>query len=148
MSGHEPANISQNPDNAALNRRAVLVGGGLGTASAALLVTGCSVVTVRPGRPSGPAELGPSDAIPVGGGTVFAAQQVVVTQPAPHQFRAFSAICTHAGCEVSGVGGGTINCACHGSAFRITDGSVANGPARRPLPTKQISTDGGILRLR
>src|SRR5512146_1359442 len=36
--------------------------------------------------------------IPVGGGLIFAAENVVVTQPAVGQFRAFSVVCTHVGC--------------------------------------------------
>ena len=35
--------------------------------------------------------------IPVGGGAVFAEQDIVVTQPEAGQFRAFSATCTHQG---------------------------------------------------
>jgi Rieske Fe-S protein len=32
------------------------------------------------------------------------------------------------GCTVSAVSGGLMTCECHGSQFRITDGSVARGP--------------------
>ena len=67
--------------------------------------------------------------IPVGGGTIFADEQVVVTQPTEGEFKAFTAVCTHQGCHVSSVSDGTINCACHGSQFSIDDGSVEPGPA-------------------
>jgi Rieske Fe-S protein len=83
--------------------------------------------------------------VPVGGGTVFPDQSVVVTQPTPGEFRAFSAICTHQGCTVNAVSGGTINCPCHGSKFNITDGSVAAGPAKAPLAAKQVDNDQGQL---
>ncbi|GAA2442192.1 Rieske (2Fe-2S) protein [Streptomyces mauvecolor] len=83
--------------------------------------------------------------IPVGGGTVFADQKVVVTQPEAGTFKGFSAICTHQGCTVSSVSGGTINCPCHGSKFRIADASVANGPATRPLPGQQITVENGSI---
>jgi Rieske Fe-S protein len=72
---------------------------------------------------------------------------VVVTQPAAGQFRAFSSVCTHAGCTVSAVSDGTINCPCHGSRFNIADGSVSAGPAREPLPAERVSAEGGVLRL-
>jgi len=85
--------------------------------------------------------------IPVGGGRVFAAQKVVVTQPEPGVVKAFSAICTHQGCAVTEVAGGTINCPCHGSAFRIADGTVASGPATTPLPSAPITVDGATIRL-
>ncbi|MBM9509169.1 Rieske (2Fe-2S) protein [Streptomyces sp. KK5PA1] len=85
--------------------------------------------------------------IPVGGGKIFADQKVVVTQPTAGQFKCFSAICTHQGCTVGDVSGGTINCPCHGSKFHVADGSVANGPAVSPLPPKQVSVSGDQITL-
>ncbi|WP_425424152.1 Rieske (2Fe-2S) protein [Streptomyces longwoodensis] len=81
----------------------------------------------------------------MGGGKVFADRKVVVTQPAQGEFKAFSAICTHQGCTVATVAGGTINCPCHGSEFRIEDGSVARGPASRPLPAERITVQGDSI---
>ena len=48
--------------------------------------------------------------IPVGSGTIFAGQQVVVTQPSAGEFKAFSAVCTHMGCIVNQISNGTIDC--------------------------------------
>ena len=98
-------------------------------------------------RPKG-AVLGAASDIPVGGGAVYAAAKVVVTQPASGQYRAFSAVCTHVGCVVNKVTNGTIDCPCHGSRFRITDGAVAAGPAPSPLPAKQVAiVDGRVVLL-
>ncbi|MFI2433976.1 Rieske (2Fe-2S) protein [Streptomyces sp. NPDC018693] len=92
-------------------------------------------------------ELARTADIPVGGGTVFKEEKVVVTQPTEGDFKAFSAVCTHQGCTVGSVADGTINCPCHLSRFRIDDGSVAGGPARRPLPAEQITVEGDSIRL-
>lgn len=80
--------------------------------------------------------------IPVGGGKVFPDQKVVVTQPTSGEFKAFSAVCTHQGCVVADVSGGTINCGCHGSAFDVTTGAVRRGPATSPLPEKKVTVSG------
>ncbi|MFI0943085.1 Rieske (2Fe-2S) protein [Streptomyces sp. NPDC021020] len=85
--------------------------------------------------------------IPVGGGKVFADQKVVVTQPTAGQFKGFSAVCTHQGCTVIDVSGGTINCPCHGSKFKVEDGSVAHGPATSPLPAKAVAVSGDGITL-
>ncbi|MEO3792058.1 Rieske (2Fe-2S) protein [Nonomuraea sp. B10E15] len=85
--------------------------------------------------------------IPEGGGKVFESEKVVVTQPTAGDFKAFSAVCTHAGCTVATVSNNTINCPCHGSKFSIEDGSVADGPAGGPLEEKKISVDGDKIRL-
>ena len=44
---------------------------------------------------------------------------------------------------MANVSDGTINCPCHGSKFSITDGSVANPPATKPLPEQQITVSAG-----
>jgi Rieske Fe-S protein len=82
--------------------------------------------------------LGSAKAIPVGGGKIFTAEQVVVTQPVKGKFHAFSAVCTHVGCILNKIADGKIDCPCHGSEFRITDGSLVTGPASGPLPKKKI----------
>lgn len=84
--------------------------------------------------------------IPIGGGKVYQAEQVVITQAAPGQFRAYSAVCTHQGCVVNDVLGGTINCNCHGSKFKL-DGSVSQGPASAPLPAIAVKVTGDQISL-
>ena len=80
--------------------------------------------------------------IPVGGGKILAAKKIVITQPKAGSFDAFTAVCTHQGCIVNSVSGGTINCPCHGSKFSIANGSVVNGPAPSPLAPVSIEVQG------
>jgi Rieske Fe-S protein len=71
--------------------------------------------------------------IPVGGGMILKKQGVVLTQPTKGKIKAFSVTCTHAGCAVTKVNDGSIDCACHGSKFAIEDGAPTDGPAKTPL---------------
>jgi Rieske Fe-S protein len=94
------------------------------------------------GAAAAPAALASTSDVPVGGGKILADKKIVITQPKSGEFRGFSAVCTHAGCIVGTVSGGTINCPCHGSRFSITNGSVVNGPAPSPLPPVGIKVQG------
>ena len=91
---------------------------------------------------SAPSVLATTSEIPVGGGKVLTAQKIVITQPQAGTFHAFTAICTHLGCIVNSVSGGTINCPCHGSRYSIVNGSVVNGPAPLPLAAVSIKVEG------
>ncbi|MFI6264112.1 Rieske (2Fe-2S) protein [Micromonospora sp. NPDC051006] len=141
-------------------RRALLAGAG--AVGAAVVLAACGGDDAGDGTPpptsGGPAVPSTGDAgggdrqnsqslatttdIPLGGGRVFPAEGVVITQPSPGQFKGFDPICTHQRCPVSNVDGGTINCTCHGSKFSIEDGSVKAGPATRPLPAKNVKVVG------
>ena len=78
--------------------------------------------------------------IPEGGGVIKG--DYVITQPASGTFKAFSKVCTHAGCDVSKVDGGVITCPCHNSTFSIEDGSPTGGPAKKALPETKVKVDG------
>lgn len=103
------------------------------------------------GRAEGTAEAGTAIAktsdVPVGGGKIFKTRGVLIAQPAAGAFKAFGATCTHQGCALSSVSGGTAHCPCHGSTFHVADGSVAGGPASAPLPPKRIRIAGGWIHL-
>jgi len=91
---------------------------------------------------NGPPVLAMTADIPVGGGKILGNKKIVITQPKAGSFDAFTAVCTHAGCTVGTVAGGTINCLCHGSKFSIANGSVVNGPATSPLAPVSIKVHG------
>lgn len=86
--------------------------------------------------------------VPVGGGAIFGegAEGVVLTQPTEGEFKAFTSVCTHNGCQVNEVTD-TINCPCHGSMFSIEDGSPVGGPAPSALEEKQITVAGDEISL-
>ena len=142
-----------------MHRKQFLAGAGLGLVAAALAActtygkkpeaSGDTATTAAPapatGAPGAPA---PTNAIaktadvPVGSGVIV--DDIVVTQASAGEFKGFSSTCTHAGCTVAEVADGTINCPCHGSKFNL-DGTVANGPATRPLEAKTVTVQGDSI---
>jgi Rieske Fe-S protein len=97
------------------------------------------------GSAQAPAALAATSQVPEGGGKIIDGKNIVLTQPQAGTFKAFTAVCTHQGCIVSTVSGGTINCPCHGSKFSIKDGSVVNGPATSPLAAVGIRVEGNSI---
>lgn len=95
-----------------------------------------------------PETIGAAADVPVGGGMIDAEHAVVVTQPTAGEFVAFDATCPHRGCLVRAVAAGTINCFCHGSRFRITDGTVVGGPAPAPLTRLEVVVADGMVAVR
>jgi Rieske Fe-S protein len=89
-----------------------------------------------------PPSLALTSDVPVGGGKILADKKIVITQPRAGSFEAFTAVCTHQGCTVSSVSGGTVNCPCHGSKFSIANGSVVTGPAASALAPVSIKVQG------
>ncbi|GAA1479325.1 Rieske (2Fe-2S) protein [Nocardioides aestuarii] len=134
-----------------LGRRHAIAGAaGLGLGLPVLAACGSDDETASEGggSPAGSGEvLGATSDVPVGGGTVFADQEVVVTQPSEGDFKAFTAVCTHQGCLVGQVDGDQIQCPCHGSVFSAADGSVVEGPATAPLEAVEISVEADEITL-
>ena len=145
------------PTHPSLTRRTVIKHAGLAAAAIAGLSACTNYGAPNTGEPSGAATSAGGGAggqatgltakaadIPVGSGTIFPEAQAVITQPQAGEFKAFTSICTHQQCPVADVTD-TINCKCHGSKFDITDGSVANGPAEKPLEAKTVTVEGDSL---
>jgi rieske iron-sulfur protein len=61
---------------------------------------------------------------------------------------AFAAMCSHAGCEITGFSAEThhLVCPCHGSEFDVLDAAaVAKGPATKPLAMLPLKVEDGAL---
>jgi Rieske Fe-S protein len=130
-----------------VSRRAILAGAaavGVGAVAAGALAA-CTSTGGGPSAPAAGPVTVPVGDIPVGGGKIFEAQQVVVAQPVAGTFKAFTAICTHQGCVVGSVQNGKIVCPCHQSEFSAVDGSVSRGPAVTALPAKTVTRSGDTL---
>ena len=135
-------------------RRNVIVCAGLGLIAA--VVAACSTSgknssatptgdaptsgAAAPGAPSG--AITTTADVPVGSAVIV--DDVVVTQPTAGVFKGFSSVCTHSGCNVSEVKDAKIICRCHGSEFNL-DGTVAEGPATKPLESKSIAVQGNSI---
>jgi nitrite reductase/ring-hydroxylating ferredoxin subunit/uncharacterized membrane protein len=66
------------------------------------------------------------------------------------QLHALHDRCSHRGCGLSTgeVEGGSVTCPCHGSRFRLRDGSIERGPATAPQPVFETRESGGRIEIR
>ncbi|MEO3782410.1 Rieske (2Fe-2S) protein [Actinocorallia sp. B10E7] len=127
------------------SRRTILTTGAAGLALAA---TGCSVYGKADPADDGEVAdkvIGKAADVPVGGSKVFPEAKVIVSQPTAGRYVAFSAVCTHQGCTVNKIEGAEAVCPCHGSKFKVADGTVAGGPASSPLPSATVELRGDDL---
>jgi cytochrome b6-f complex iron-sulfur subunit len=71
---------------------------------------------------------------------------LIVRNPADKtKLVAVNATCTHKGCIVDwNAKDQTFLCPCHGAKFK-QDGTVANGPADKPLATFKVKTEGSSI---
>ena len=141
-----------------ISRQKVLLGAGLGLVTA--VVAACSTYGRKPeaasesspttAAPSGPGgtaapaakAIAKTTDVPVGSAVIVG--DIVVTQPTAGVFKGFSAKCTHKGCILDKVADGTVDCPCHGSKFNL-DGTVAHGPADKPLEAENITVQGETI---
>ncbi|RZT84719.1 Rieske Fe-S protein [Pseudonocardia sediminis] len=124
---------------AAVGLVAACSSGGSGDAAGGQPATDQPAADLPEGAPG--TVLGPVSSVPVGGGVVFADQQVVVTQPAAGRFQGLSTVCPHQGCQVNAIRDGAVICPCHGSRFGL-DGAVLEGPATTPLARRAVAVSG------
>ncbi len=88
--------------------------------------------------------------VPVGGVKLFdypaAGDACILVRPAQDAYVAYSQKCTHLSCAVYyEKRGKRLACPCHQGFFSIADGSVLQGPPRRPLPRVVLERRDGQL---
>lgn len=67
----------------------------------------------------------------------------------PHTYKAFSAICTHAGCTVNfSAAAQEFICPCHRGTYNAKNGQVIAGPPPAPLPPIPLQVTNGTIHAR
>jgi len=58
--------------------------------------------------------------------------------------------CSHRGCLLSKgrIDGEVVECVCHGSRFRLEDGSIERGPATQAQPSFDVRERDGQIQVR
>lgn len=78
---------------------------------------------------------------------VLGSQQVIVLRLIGDDYRAFTNVCTHAGCGIYLFESQRMRCQCHGSEYDV-DGRNVAGPAPLPLQQYRTSLDAARQMLR
>jgi catalase len=102
------------------------------------------------GHPGAPAAKGSDEAAEVAPGAiklVVSGENPISVANVSGALYAFGDLCTHRQCSLAHgtLEGHVVTCACHGSQFDVTTGEVVRGPAREPLQTYAVTSDGGHL---
>ncbi|MEV0181431.1 Rieske (2Fe-2S) protein [Streptomyces sp. NPDC050625] len=130
------------------SRRTVLRGAAV-TPLAGLALTACAGVgagVTVDAAPTAPVELGAESEVAKGSAKLYRDHNVVVSRDGNGTLKAYSTICTHAGCAINKLQGTTLICPCHGSEFDAVTGKVVQAPATVPLSELPVkATNGKII---
>jgi len=114
----------------------------------ALTAGGSSPAADSSSVPSGAVKLGPASRLPRGQAAIYGdpadRSPDILIREADGSLKAFSAVCTHAGCTV-GYEGGVIVCPCHGGEYSAATGEVVAGPPPSGLAPKRVLEAGGQI---
>jgi Rieske Fe-S protein len=95
--------------------------------------------------PTAPVDLGKESEIAKGGAQLYEDHNVVVSRGEDGTLKAYSAICTHAGCPINKLQGTTLICPCHGSEFDAVTGKAVQTPATEPLAELAVKATNGRI---
>ncbi|MEU9973087.1 Rieske 2Fe-2S domain-containing protein [Streptomyces sp. NPDC051014] len=129
------------------SRRTVLWGAAV-TPVAGLGLAACSASgggSSADATPTAPVDLGAESEVAKGGAKLYRDHNVVVSRSADGALKAYSTICTHAGCAINKLQGTTLVCPCHGSQFDALTGKVVQSPATEPLNELPVKTAKGRI---
>ncbi|MCX4453350.1 Rieske (2Fe-2S) protein [Streptomyces sp. NBC_01340] len=126
-------------------RRTVLRGAALAPVAGIALSACSGGGGGTPATPTAPVELGAESEIAKGGAQLYREANVVVSRAENGSLKAFSTICTHAGCAINKLQGTTLICPCHGSEFDAATGKVLQAPATAPLKELSVEAKGGKI---
>ncbi|MFE1047865.1 Rieske (2Fe-2S) protein [Streptomyces olivaceus] len=98
-----------------------------------------------PARPTAPLELGADGEVAEGATRLYRDANVVVSRAGDGSLKAFSTVCTHAGCAIGKLEGTKLVCPCHGSEFDARTGEVLHAPATAPLVELPIEVKQGRI---
>ncbi|MEW2619739.1 Rieske (2Fe-2S) protein [Streptomyces sp. NPDC048106] len=96
-------------------------------------------------EPTAPVDLGAESEVAEGGAKLYKDHNVVVSRDKSGTLKAYSTVCTHAGCAINKLRGTTLICPCHGSEFDAVSGKVVQAPATEPLTELSVKTEKGRI---
>ncbi|MFD7711605.1 Rieske (2Fe-2S) protein [Streptomyces sp. NPDC059785] len=135
------------PGRPSTSRRTVLRGAVV-TPVVGLGLTACSSGgdgKAAPATPTAPVELGAQSEVTKGGAKLYKDHNVVVSRANDGSLKAYSTICTHAGCPINKLEGTKLTCSCHGSEFDAATGRVLHAPATAPLNELSVEEKDGKI---
>lgn len=123
-------------------------GGGGSTGGAGSSAGQASPASAGGKVPANAVKLAPGSRLPKGQAATYSdpgdgSTDILIRSP-DGSLKAFSAICTHAGCTV-GYENGAIVCPCHGGEYSAETGEVIAGPPPAPLEPKRVMEAGGQI---
>lgn len=128
--------------------RSLAAGSGSNGAAQSASSGGSGTASSAPSLPSGAVKLGPASRLPSGQAATYSdptdGSPDILIRESNGSLKAFSAVCTHAGCTV-GYEGGVIVCPCHDGEYSAETGEVIAGPPPTGLTPKKVLEKSGQI---